>query len=183
MLALHKRQISDLEKEVGKALNSKCKKAPSYGQSVHNVLPKAMYCFICGRRRVGVARYRMICLVLPDSSINLKRKDKYPIFQFLHCGIYQTKKDDKTWELRSNNLGTSCRIVFTDHRPIFIRITSVTWVALWLTRRWGLYDKIYRNLIRGNSVLILVPSDYLSGFPLSPWTRARVQIARSMAFS
>ena len=25
---------------------------------------EAVYCFICGRRRVAVARYRMICLVL-----------------------------------------------------------------------------------------------------------------------
>ena len=25
---------------------------------------KAVYCFICGRRMVDVARYRMICLVL-----------------------------------------------------------------------------------------------------------------------
>ena len=27
---------------------------------------KAVYCFICGRRRVAVARYRMICLVLVE---------------------------------------------------------------------------------------------------------------------
>ena len=29
---------------------------------------EAVYCFICGRRRVAVARYRMICLVLINST-------------------------------------------------------------------------------------------------------------------
>ena len=28
---------------------------------------EAVYCFICGRRRVAVARYRMICLILVKS--------------------------------------------------------------------------------------------------------------------
>ena len=30
---------------------------------------EAVYCFICGRRRVAVARYRIICLVLIDHKI------------------------------------------------------------------------------------------------------------------
>ena len=29
---------------------------------------KAVYCFICGRRKVAVARYRMICLVLVNGN-------------------------------------------------------------------------------------------------------------------
>ena len=30
---------------------------------------EGVYCFICGRRRVAVARYRMICLVLLNSHL------------------------------------------------------------------------------------------------------------------
>ena len=30
---------------------------------------EAVYCFICGRRRVAVARYRIICLVLVNSHL------------------------------------------------------------------------------------------------------------------
>ena len=33
----------------------------------------AMYCYICGRLRVAVARYRMICLVLGDTFSGLRR--------------------------------------------------------------------------------------------------------------
>ena len=33
---------------------------------------EAMYCFICGRRRVAVARYRMICLVFIQKDITQK---------------------------------------------------------------------------------------------------------------
>ena len=30
----------------------------------------AVYCFICGRRRVAVARYQMICLVPAFTDVN-----------------------------------------------------------------------------------------------------------------
>ena len=33
-------------------------------QPLINYVPEAEYCLFCGRRRVAVARYRMICLVL-----------------------------------------------------------------------------------------------------------------------
>ena len=33
---------------------------------------EALYCYICGRRRVAVARYRVICLVLAVLSILFK---------------------------------------------------------------------------------------------------------------
>ena len=32
------------------------------------LLLESVYCFICGHRRVAVARYRMICLVLANST-------------------------------------------------------------------------------------------------------------------
>ena len=41
---------------------------------------EAVYCFICGRRRVAVARYRMICLVLLHSN---RRKCQY-LYPVLH---------------------------------------------------------------------------------------------------
>ena len=31
---------------------------------------EAVYCFICGRQRVAVARYRMICLVLAKVTVD-----------------------------------------------------------------------------------------------------------------
>ena len=50
---------------------------------------EAEYCLFCGRRRVAVARYRMICLVLADSSClqreeseNYKMKHFYPTAGF-----------------------------------------------------------------------------------------------------
>ena len=47
-----------------------------YDVTVGFVTPKpphfqAVYCFICGRRRVAVTRYRMICLVLLNSHLFL----------------------------------------------------------------------------------------------------------------
>ena len=41
---------------------------------------EALYCFICGRREVAVARYRMICLVLVNSNYSLCRVE--PVAQF-----------------------------------------------------------------------------------------------------
>ena len=45
----------------------------------------AMYCFICGRRRVAVARYRMICLVLLR-SINLLVRILWFCYFYRKCG-------------------------------------------------------------------------------------------------
>ena len=37
----------------------------------------AMYCFICGRRRVAVARYRMICLVLVGFRLHFELTESF----------------------------------------------------------------------------------------------------------
>ena len=42
-------------------------------------------------------------------------------------------------------------------------------VALWITRRFGLYDGPCLNLLRGDRVLIPVPSDCKSGTPSALW--------------
>ena len=54
-------------------------------------------------------------------------------------------------------------------------------VALWLTKRLGLYDGSCLNLLWGDRVLIPVPFTCQSGL-LSIWTWARVQTARSTAY-
>ena len=36
---------------------------------VSSLFLEVVYCYICGRRRVAVARYRMICLVLVSVNI------------------------------------------------------------------------------------------------------------------
>ena len=47
---------------------------------------EAVYCFICGRRRVAVARYRMICLFRTKSShLNKSTKDKEFLMNLFFC--------------------------------------------------------------------------------------------------
>ena len=51
--------------------------------------PPSVYCFICGRRRMAVARYRMICLVIIVLSV-------LPIYAFRSGPVYALKKLRKT---------------------------------------------------------------------------------------
>ena len=45
-----------------------------------------MYCFICGRRRVAVARYRIICLVLLNKD---PFAYSYKLFQVVSCILHR----------------------------------------------------------------------------------------------
>ena len=61
--------------------------------------------------------------------------------------------------------------------------TDLPWsVALWLTRRLGLYDVSCQNLLRGDRVLILVPSNCFLRL-LQPLDLSSVPVRRSTACS
>ena len=53
---------------------------------VSHKVNEAEYCLFCGRRRVAVARYRMICLVLVTDIILNITSQEHLIFSSLHIG-------------------------------------------------------------------------------------------------
>ena len=75
---------------------------------------EAVYCYICGRRGVAVARYRMICLVLVNSILHQYREH----INYLHvestCHAF-SKVVSKTFTLKQV-YSKSTSIVF--HRTI-----------------------------------------------------------------
>ena len=53
--------------------------------------------------------------------------------------------------------------IFSKYKTFFRKYIFNKNIARWLTRQWGLYDRTCPNLLRGDKVPILVPSDSYSG--------------------
>ena len=76
-------------------------------------------------------------------------------------------KEGKKCRLENSYTPSTSKVWPSDHREEY---RSCSWpfyspvqiFALWLTRRWGLYDGTFPNLIRGEKTLTLVPSIFIT---------------------
>ena len=84
--------------------------------------------------------------------------------------VYKLKRVKDTPNVISSDSKIVKRLRRQQYDPLIIQrtiglvlgpCTTLSWsIALWLTRRWGLYDGPCPNLLRGDMVLLFLPSDW-----------------------
>ena len=76
---------------------------------------EAVYCYICGRRRVAVARYRKICLFLVEVSFHIVKSGLYNDSRSIPCELfakYMPKERAPYYEDTSFSEGCHLKYIF-----------------------------------------------------------------------
>ena len=117
-------------------------------------------CLVSGLRLSNIPRYFYFYVILTMQYQGLPFNDKWSN----SCFIFHVKY---IWNIKKNQM--SC----TDLSKS---------IAIWLIRRWGLYDGTHPNLLRGGKALVLAPSDCWFEL-LQSLDLGSLQNGRSIAYS
>ena len=123
---------------------------------------EAVYCFICGRRRVAVARYRMICLFL---TIRLYRLQRFLVFlSRSNIHSFFVKSSIKKNITEANNYFEILPLSSANNLYIFLVLSAKQQQC-----KFDIYEKRYRAILNYNKQAFIRRLVGLNRFRWLPW--------------